>query len=437
MKELLEIKLSRESLFQFLTDPTHRLRVARHGVLWTVFLFLIYKRFDFNAVLLTSPAERQMYVNLSTLVFGSLTILDYILITLLLRQFVIRRSQVSLFVLGLFGVHLLTALLVYWHVGWFVDLFTLKHLPIAYRTFAHDVIGLRFWQIPFNPVLIGVFCFSLVYSYLLVVLTPKIFKDLFTISIKRGQLEKDNLQLEKDNLQLEKDNLQLEKDNLQLEKDNLQLEYLFLKAQINPHFLFNTLNNIFSLATYSPEKTPNAIQKLSALMRYTLYGTETDYVPLIQEISFLEDYLQLQRLRYSAGADLTLVVEGVPDQKLAIAPLLLIVFVENAFKHGAAKSMKPPHVKIRIAIGEAGILSFEVVNDVDECLSTEGAEGGIGLRNARRRLEQYYRDHYSLDIGYQGIEHQVSLKLDLTWKPLTALSLSTMSPLPVTSSLAM
>ena len=423
IKEILEIKLDRESLFQFLTDPTRRFRVTRHVVLWTVSLFLIYKRFDFNAVLLTSPAERQMYVNLSTLVFGILTVLDYILITLLLRQFVIRRSQVSLFVLGLFSVHLLTALLVYWHIGWFVDLFTLKHLPTAYRTFAHEVIGLRFWQIPFNPVLIGVFCFSLVYSYLLVVLTPKIFKDLFTISIKRGQLEKDNLQLEKD--------------NLQLEKDNLQLEYLFLKAQINPHFLFNTLNNIFSLATYSPDKTPGAIQKLSSLMRYTLYGTEKDYVSLIEEISFLEDYLQLQRLRYSAGADLTLVVEGVPDQKLAIAPLLLIVFVENAFKHGAAKSMKPPHVKIRIAIGEAGMLSFEVVNDVDECLSTEGAEGGIGLRNARRRLEQYYRDHYSLYIGCQNGQHQALLNIDLTWKPLIASSLSTTNPLPVTSSLAM
>ena len=409
IKELLKIKLDRESLFQFLTDPTRRFRVARHVVLWTVSVFLIYKRFDFNAVLLTSPAERQMYVNLSTLIFGGLTILDYALITLLLRQFVIRRSQVSLFVLGLFGVHLLTAILVYWHVGWFVDLFTLQHLPIAYRTFAHDVIGLRFWQIPFNSVLIGVFCFSLVYSYLLVVLTPKIFKDLFTTNVRRAQLE----------------------------KDNLQLEYLFLKAQVNPHFLFNTLNNIFSLATYSPEKAPSAIQKLSALMRYTLYGTETDYVPLAQEISFLKDYLQLQRLRYSAAANLTLVVEGLPDPKLIIAPLLLIVFVENAFKHGAAKSMKPPYVKIRIAIGEAGMLSFEVFNDVDECLVTEADNGGIGLRNARRRLEQYYRDHYSLDIGYQGSEHQIFLKLDLTWKSLTVSSLSTTNPLPVTSSLVM
>ena len=409
IKDLLKIKLDRESLFQFLTDPTPRFRVARHVVLWTVSIFLIYKRFDFNAILLTSPAERQLYVHLSTLIFGGITILDYALIILLLRQFVIRRSQVSLFVLGLFGVHLLTAILVYWHVGWFVDLFTLQHLPIAYRTFAHDVIGLRFWQIPFNSVLIGVFCFSLVYSYLLVVLTPKIFKDLFTTNVRRAQLE----------------------------KDNLQLEYLFLKAQVNPHFLFNTLNNIFSLATYSPEKAPSAIQKLSALMRYTLYGTETDYVPLAQEISFLKDYLQLQRLRYSAAANLTLVVEGLPDPKLTIAPLLLIVFVENAFKHGAAKSMKPPYVKIRIAIGEAGMLSFEVFNDVDECLVTEADNGGIGLRNARRRLEQYYRDHYSLDIGYQGSEHQIFLKLDLTWKSLTVSSLSTTNPLPVTSSLVM
>ncbi len=194
VRELLKIKLDREFLFQFLTDSTLRFRVARHVVLWTVCLFVIYERFDFNGALLTSPAERQMYVNLSTLIFGGLAILDYVLITLLLRQFVIRRSQISLFVLGLLGVHFLTAFLVYWHVVWFVDLFTFSHLPVAYRTFAHGVMGLRFWQVPFNAVLVGGFCFSLVYSYLLVVLTPKIFKDLLALSTRRAQLKKDNLQ---------------------------------------------------------------------------------------------------------------------------------------------------------------------------------------------------------------------------------------------------
>ncbi len=88
VNELLKIKLDRDFLFKFLTDTTRRYRVARHVVLWTVSLFLIYKRFDFNSILLTSPDERQMYVNFSTLIFGGLTILDYALITLLLRQFV-------------------------------------------------------------------------------------------------------------------------------------------------------------------------------------------------------------------------------------------------------------------------------------------------------------------------------------------------------------
>lgn len=415
MRELSEIKLDRESLFQFLTDPTRRVRVARHVVLWMVSLFLIYERFNFNAVLLASPAERQMYVNLSTLVFGGLTILDYVLITLLLRQFVIRRSQVGLFVLGVLGVHCLTAMLVYWHIGWFVDLFSLQHLPFAYRAFAHDVIRLSFWQIPFNPVLVGVFCFSLVYSYLLVVLTPKIFKDLFTLSLRR---------------------MQLEKDNLQLKKDNLQLEHKSLKAQVSPHFLFNALNNIYSLANYSPEKVPDAIKRLAALMRYALNATETDFVPLNQEISFLADYLKMQRLRYSADADLTLEVEGSLSEDLCIVPLLLITFVENAFKHGAEKSMKNPRVKIKLTIGHDQILFLNVVNSVDNCIIANESNG-TGLRNVRRRLNFGYKDHHELDIDCQNDQYRVSLKIDLTWKPPTASSLSTTNPLPATSSLAM
>ena len=128
--------------YEFVTNPTLRYRLARHGLMWGVSLFIIYKRFEYNAVLLSSLAERELYINLSTLFFGGLTILDYVLITLLLRELVLRRSQMKLFVLGLIGVHVLTALLVRWNIHWFVDLFNERHIPVAYRTFAEHVTNL-------------------------------------------------------------------------------------------------------------------------------------------------------------------------------------------------------------------------------------------------------------------------------------------------------
>ena len=403
--------------YEFVTNPTLRYRLARHGLMWGVSLFIIYKRFEYNAVLLSSLAERELYINLSTLFFGGLTILDYVLITLLLRELVLRRSQMKLFVFGLIGVHVLTALLVRWNIHWFVDLFNKRHLPVAYRTFAEHVTNLSLWKTAFDPVIVGVFCFSHVYSYLLLVLMPKMFKDLFLLRVRQTglenaqlqlekdnlqlgndklQLEKDNLQLGNDKLQLEKDNLQLGNDKLQLEKDNLQLgndklqlekdilklEYQYLKAQVNPHFLFNTLNSLYGLSRRFSEKTPETIAKLSELMRYTLYSTEREFVPLAEEIRFLENYLSLQRLREEAHAALAFQVHGSTDG-LFIAPLLLLVFVENAFKHGTQASPAKTVVHICLAIDQ-GTLTLDVANNVPDGTPRPYPDGGIGHRNVKR-----------------------------------------------------
>ena len=470
--------------YEFVTNPTLRYRLARHGLMWGVSLFIIYKRFEYNAVLLSSLAERELYINLSTLFFGGLTILDYVLITLLLRELVLRRSQMKLFVLGLIGVHVLTALLVRWNIHWFVDLFNKRHLPVAYRTFAEHVTNLSLWKTAFDPVIVGVFCFSHVYSYLLLVLMPKMFKDLFLLRVRQTglenaqlqlekdnlqlgndklqlekdnlqlgndklQLEKDNLQLGNDKLQLEKDNLQLgndklqlekdnlhndklqlekdnlhndklqlEKDNLQLgndklqlEKDNLKLEYQYLKAQVNPHFLFNTLNNLYGLSRRFSEKTPETIAKLSELMRYTLYSTEREFVPLAEEIRFLENYLSLQRLREEAHAALAFQVQGSTDG-LSIAPLLLLVFVENAFKHGTQASPAKTVVHICLAIDQ-GTLTLDVANNVPDGTPRPNPDGGIGHRNVKRRLDLFYPGQHDLSIDHRDGQYLVKLKINL------------------------
>ena len=370
--------------YDFLTNPTIRYRVARHTIMWSATIFLVYARFEYNAIQLSSPAGQKTYIWFSTLVFGGLILLNYILITVLLREFVLRRSQVKVFVVGLAGVHVLTALLVRLHISWFVDFFTLPRLPVAYTTFAEHVLGLPLWQAAFDPVVVGVFCFSQVYSYLLLVLTPKMFKDLFLSQIKKTGLE----------------------------KDNLQLEYQFLKAQVNPHFLFNTLNSLYGLSMYAPAQTPAAITKLSDLMRYTLYGTETELVPLEREISFLRNYVDLQRLRHEAKADVTFEVSGSPDG-LSIAPLLLLVFVENAFKHGAQASLAPPMIQIDLTVAEKN-LALNVVNNAPDCDKPKAdSNGGIGHKNARRRLDLFYPGRHELTTYCQDGKYTVNLKIDL------------------------
>jgi two-component system LytT family sensor kinase len=204
----MKTKLDQNPLFHFLVDPALRYQVARHGLLWSMAILVIYQRFDYNAILLTSPADRTAYAWLSTLIFGGLTTFDYLLLVQLTRHFLFSQFRPLPFLAGLLGVHFLTTVLVRWHVLWFVQVFTLPRLPVAYRTFADHIIGLSVWQVPFDSVQVGIFCFSLVYTYLMYVLSVKFSKDML---ILRGR-------------------------ETQLEKENIQLEFDFLKAQVNPHF---------------------------------------------------------------------------------------------------------------------------------------------------------------------------------------------------------
>ncbi|MEZ4960134.1 MAG: histidine kinase [Saprospiraceae bacterium] len=178
----------------------------------------------------------------------------------------------------------------------------------------------------------------------------------------------------------------------QLIEEKLQSELSFLRAQTNPHFLFNTLNNLYHLARKKAETTPDAILKLSGMLRFMLYECATPRIQLSQEIQVIGDYLELERLRYGDRLKVAFRQE-VDDAGQPIAPLLLLPLVENAFKHGAAESTGQPLVSIFLELKKAR-LHFKVENSKEP--ATTDTKEGIGLKNIRRQLELLYPEHQLL-----------------------------------------
>jgi two-component system LytT family sensor kinase len=174
-----------------------------------------------------------------------------------------------------------------------------------------------------------------------------------------------------------------------LVKEKLETELKFLKNQINPHFLFNTLNNIYALARKKSDKTPQVVVRLSKLLRFMLYESAKDAIPIEEEIRILEDYVQLEEIRHSKKLGITF-HKDIDDYNQLIAPLILLPFIENAFKHGINETFEETSIDIKIRLVE-GQLSFYVMNSHE---NEPGApiNENIGLSNVRRQLELMYKD---------------------------------------------
>jgi two-component system, LytTR family, sensor kinase len=194
----------------------------------------------------------------------------------------------------------------------------------------------------------------------------------------------------------------------QLIAEKLQSELNFLRAQTNPHFLFNTLNNLYHLARKRSEDTPDAILKLSDLLRFMLYECTTPRIRISQEEKVIRDYLELEGLRYGDRLRAEFSVE-LDDEDQHIAPLLLLPFVENAFKHGASESRGETWVRIILKV-KNGSLSFQVENPKDP--TDQAITEGIGLKNVKRQLELIYPNH-KLSLENQGDRFIVNLKIPL------------------------
>ncbi len=204
-----------------------------------------------------------------------------------------------------------------------------------------------------------------------------------------------------------------QRDSKDLQTQTMQSELRFLKSQINPHFLFNTLNNLYALTLKKSDKAPEIVIKLSEMMRYMLYECNEKRVELRKEVHYLKNYLDLEELRKGKTVDISLKVTGEIENQ-QIAPLLFIPFLENSFKHGANNHISKGFVNIVLEV-DASHVRFFIENSKAEALPAQNHKrsGGIGLVNVRRRLDLLYPHKHELTITDNPNTYAITLELKL------------------------
>lgn len=192
-----------------------------------------------------------------------------------------------------------------------------------------------------------------------------------------------------------------------VERDKMKAEISLLKAQINPHFLFNTLNSIYALAIRKDDRTADSIVQLSELMRYIIRDAHDDKIALEKEVNYINNYILLQRSRLGNTVTIEYELNGSTAAK-QIAPLILISFIENAFKHGVNPD-QPSEIKIKISITDENIMLLVSNKKVDSVQS----EKGMGLQNTTERLELHYAGKYNLELTDTAANYTIALNLEL------------------------
>jgi two-component system sensor histidine kinase AlgZ len=200
-----------------------------------------------------------------------------------------------------------------------------------------------------------------------------------------------------------------QRDWMRAQQEKATVELQLLKAQVHPHFLFNTLNNIYSFSLDNSPKTPGLILKLSSLLSYMLYDCKTDEVRLEKEIDIMKNYIDLERERYGNKIEISWSVEGEIKDNL-IAPLLLLPFLENAFKHGVSEQIEKPWLGIDISV-QQGKLRCKIANSKNEYVPQ--SDKGIGIENVKKRLAFIYPGKHELKINDEGSFFVVSMMLVL------------------------
>ena len=192
-----------------------------------------------------------------------------------------------------------------------------------------------------------------------------------------------------------------------LKREKLKAELKFLKSQVHPHFLFNTLNNLYSLIEKKDEKAGDVVIRLSGLMRYMLKETPNDFIPLEKELEMLRDYIELERIRFGSEAEISFSVNGDPAGK-EIAVLTFLPFVENAFKHGLTFGTEGGWITINLLIKEE-----HLVMNIENSICRETEQGtGFGLTNAEQRFKRLYGENYKLNINKEDDLFSIRLQID-------------------------
>ncbi len=203
-----------------------------------------------------------------------------------------------------------------------------------------------------------------------------------------------------------------QKETQQVATSKAKAELQLLKAQVHPHFLFNTLNNIYSFTLTGSPKAPEMVKKLSGLLRYILHECDQPLVPLEKELLMIQDYMALEKIRYGEQMDMTVDIRGDYSDKM-IAPLLLIPFVENSFKHGASRMLSKPWVNVHIIIEDQNFY-FLLTNSKPEEFATPCRNSGIGLDNLKKRLLLLYPGRHELNMTAEQEHFTVLLQMNLT-----------------------
>jgi len=214
-------------------------------------------------------------------------------------------------------------------------------------------------------------------------------------------------------IKLTKNWIQTERRHQLLENEKLETELKFLKNQFNPHFLFNTINSIFFLIHKNPDKASASLAKFSDLLRYQLYECNDKQIPLSKEITFLENSIELEKLRLNNNIEVVLEMNQRFAGHLGVAPFILMPFVENAFKHVSKHADSPNWIRIRLELEQQQLI-FSISNSVShEAYSDVVNYGGIGLKNVRRRLDLIYPGQFDLEIKRNNTSFEVKLQLQL------------------------
>ena len=197
-----------------------------------------------------------------------------------------------------------------------------------------------------------------------------------------------------------------------LKKEKIEAELKFLKTQLHPHFLFNTLNNLYALTLEKSEKAPDVVLKISELLNYILYECNAEFVPVEKEIKQIENYIELEKLRFGDRLNVDFVVNEV-SLKVMMPPMLLMTLVENSFKHGISKTMEKSWIRLELR-SEGITLFFSIENGKHNINSSKfSISGGIGLQNLRDRLNLIYKENYKLYVDEKDSSFGVQLKIKI------------------------
>ncbi len=349
-------------------------RFWTHIIFW-ILVGITFSGFGFNLVGYDYPEAAWIH----TLFLLTKSILSFYIISYLLLPILFKYNQWILFLIGLILVFLLDSINSYYMFD-----ITSKNFAISksYQDYA-DYINRGG---PLGAIFDTNLFFVHIYNETLPILPPIFIKIVKLIIISRNK-------------------------TVSLERDNLNLELNFLKLQVNPHFLFNVLNSIYSLIVEKDEVAADIIVRLSGLMRYSLYETESEKVTLTRDVEFIFQYVELERIRFQSRTNITF-SSKTDFKNFEVPPMIFISFVENAFKHGVSTSGKKSWVNISFSMKDT-FVTFRIENSKPNHITHEQVQGGIGLINVKKRLDLLYPDKHKLIVENNEQSFLVELQLQL------------------------